>query len=134
MSQENVQVLRHAYDKLACGVYDPFRDLLAAEVVCWLHPDEPEPGPHVGPDAVMALFGQPTEDDEFVDHHTEAHEFLDAGERVVARVRATGRGRASGAPFVTEASVVHRFHGGRIVEIRDYRTDAEALEAVGLSE
>jgi ketosteroid isomerase-like protein len=132
MSQENVQLVRRAYDELARGVYTPFRELLDPEVVFWPRPEEPEPGPHRGRDVAMDMLGEPVEDDEFVDLHTEANEVVEAGDCVVARVRATGRGRASNAPFVTESSVVHRFRGGRIVEMRDYADHADALEAVGL--
>jgi ketosteroid isomerase-like protein len=53
---------------------------------------------------------------------------------VVARVRTTGRGAASGAAYDVEGAIVHRFKGGRIIEMREYAELAEALEAVGLRE
>jgi ketosteroid isomerase-like protein len=134
MSQEHVELLRTAYAEIARGNYARFRELLDPGVVYWLRPEDPEPGPHRGRDEVLGLLGQPVEDDEFVDLHTEAHQIIDAGECVVVSLRASGRGKASGAPFTTHASVVHRFDGGRVVEMRDYADHAEALQAVGLSE
>jgi ketosteroid isomerase-like protein len=52
---------------------------------------------------------------------------------VVAWVQTTGRGAASGATFDVEGAILHRFEGGRIVEMREYAERAEALEAAGLS-
>jgi ketosteroid isomerase-like protein len=134
MSQEKVERLRKAYDQLARSNYVPFRELLDREIMYWLRPEELEPGPHLGRDAAMDLLGQPVEDDEFVGQQTEAREIVDAGECLVAWVRGTGRGRASGAPFETEGWIVHRFERGRIIEMREYDHRAEALEAVGLRE
>jgi ketosteroid isomerase-like protein len=61
-------------------------------------------------------------------------EFIDAGDYVVAAVRVHGRGRASGAPFEEHEVHVLRLRDGKATELREYRTKAEALEAVGLSE
>ena len=45
-----------------------------------------------------------------------------------------GRGAVSGVPYDVEGANLHRFKEGRIVEIREYAEQAEALEAMGLSE
>jgi ketosteroid isomerase-like protein len=131
MSEENVQIVRDVYDELARGNHAPFRDRLDPRIVYWLRTDDPEPGPHHGLDAAMEFIAQPAE---FADVHTEAHEIIDAGDSVVASVRTTGRGAASEATFDVEGAIVHRFKGGRIVEMREFADRAEALEAVGLRE
>jgi ketosteroid isomerase-like protein len=131
MSRENVAIVRNVYDELARGNHAPFRDRLDPEIVYWLRRDDPEPGPYRGPDAAMEFIAEPTE---FVDVHTEAHEIIDAGECVVACVRTTGRGAASGATFDVEGAILHRFERGRIVEMREYGERAEALQAAGLSQ
>jgi ketosteroid isomerase-like protein len=130
-SRENVEIVRNAYDELARGNLGPFRDRLDPEIVYWLREDDPEPGPYRGADAAMEFIAEPTE---FVDVHTEAHEIIDAGECVVAWVRTTARGAASGAIFDVEGAILHRFEGGRIVEMREYAERAEALESAGFSQ
>jgi hypothetical protein len=46
--------------------------------------------------------------------------FIDAGECVVALVRTTGRGAATGASFGVEGAILNGFEGGRIVEMREF--------------
>jgi hypothetical protein len=49
-------------------------------------------------------------------------------------VRMRGRPPGSDADVVLDEVYVSKFLDGKIVELREYRTKAEALEAVGLSE
>jgi ketosteroid isomerase-like protein len=60
--------------------------------------------------------------------------FYDEGERVVVLFTLQGRGKGSGTPVTLRAANVARFRDGKIVEVREYRDRADALEAVGLSE
>jgi ketosteroid isomerase-like protein len=64
----------------------------------------------------------------------EVKELIDAGEYVVTSVRVHGRGRTSGAPFEEHEAHVLKLRDGKILELRVYRDQREALEAVGLSE
>jgi ketosteroid isomerase-like protein len=64
----------------------------------------------------------------------EAKEFIDAGDCVLVPVRLTGRGRASGVSFEDHEVHVFRLRDRKIIEVREYREKAEALEAVGLAE
>jgi len=129
VSHENVEIVRALYDELARGNHSPFRDHLDPQIVYWLRWDDPEPGPHHGLDAAMEFIAQP---EGFADVHTEAHRVIDAGDCAVGWVRTTGRGAASRAAYDVEGAIVHRFKGGRIIEMREYAELAEALEAVGL--
>ena len=131
MSQENVEIVRALYDELAKGNHTPFRDRLDPQTVRWLRADDPEPGPYRGRGAALEWIVQP---EGFADVHTEARSVIDAGECVVACVRTKGRGAVSGVPYDVEGAILHRFEGGRIVEMREYAEPAEALEAVGLRE
>ncbi len=57
-----------------------------------------------------------------------------AEERVLALVNFDAVGRGSGVPVRREFALLYRFEAGLVVEIHSYASQAEALEAVGLSE
>jgi ketosteroid isomerase-like protein len=56
------------------------------------------------------------------------------GERVLAFLRVTSHGRASGLPTPAETGNVYEFKEGKIRRIQIFLDRAEALEAAGLSE
>ena len=64
----------------------------------------------------------------------EVFEYIDAGEYVIMPLRMRGRPPGSDADVVLDEVYVSRFLDGKIVELREYRTKAEALKAVGTSE
>jgi ketosteroid isomerase-like protein len=71
--------------------------------------------------------------EDFADHAMQAEDFLDAGEMVVARVRQEGRGIGSGAPSGGLFWFAFTLRGGRVTRFDMYATEADALEAVGLT-
>jgi ketosteroid isomerase-like protein len=102
------------------------------------HPraDEPDPSPHVGRDAYERLtYG-------FVDSFSkvtfEVLELIDAGDHVIAstvlHAVLHGQESASGAGVNDTYVFVYKLRDGLVVEVWEYRTKEEALEAVGLSE
>ena len=64
----------------------------------------------------------------------EVEDLVEAGDKVVAFIRASGRGRESGLVIHQRIPSVWTVRGGRVVRVRGYRDDADALEAVGLRE
>ena len=60
--------------------------------------------------------------------------FIDGGDWVVVPWSAQVRGRGSGISIEISETYAVRVHQGRIVRVEEYRTKAQALEAVGLSE
>ena len=48
MSQQNVEVVKAAFDAWNAGDMDRFRDLYDPNVVLHMLPDWPEPGPYAG--------------------------------------------------------------------------------------
>ena len=69
------------------------------------------------------------------DFRIEADEVIDVDEnRVIVVGRVCGQGPSSGLAFELRLSTVYTLRGGKIVEVRAYRTKDEALEAAGLSE
>jgi hypothetical protein len=64
----------------------------------------------------------------------EAVEVRDLGDLTLATVRVRGHGASSDMFLEGTLWVVARLRAGKIVWWRDFRSEAEALEAVGLSE
>ncbi|MGN6170825.1 MAG: nuclear transport factor 2 family protein [Solirubrobacteraceae bacterium] len=100
------------------------------------HPraDEPDPSPHVGRDAYERLtYG-------FVDSFSEVRfevlELIDAGDHVIVStvLHAVLHGQESAtAAGVSDTYVfVYKLRDGLVVEVWEYRTKQEALEAVGV--
>jgi hypothetical protein len=58
MSQENVEVVRRAFAAWNAGDMDAFRELHDPDVILQTVQEWPEPGPHVGREAVMRFIEQ----------------------------------------------------------------------------
>ena len=59
---------------------------------------------------------------------------VEVGDEVLASIRIRGRGRESGLVVDQRIPSVWTVRRGRVVRVRGYRDEAEALEAAGLSE
>ena len=75
-----------------------------------------------------------TMEEEFEDLRVEPVELIDAGEQVIASVRISGRGKASGAPVALTLISVSSLRDGMAYRIRNPSPMAAALEAAGLRE
>jgi ketosteroid isomerase-like protein len=64
----------------------------------------------------------------------EIESVVETGDEVIAFIRASGRGRESGLDVDQRLPSVWTVRGGRVVRVRAYRNEAEALEAAGLRE
>jgi ketosteroid isomerase-like protein len=136
MSQENVEIVRRGYELYAAGDLEGVTDLIAdaAELpdAGGLGVADTAAGTRHGRDGF--LLGAQEAVEAFEDYRVEAQEFIDAGDAVVVPVRISGRGRASGAMLEVRLVHVWVLRTGRAIRNEIYRTTAEALEAVGLSE
>ena len=131
MSQENVEILRLAYEA----------DVGSQDVLQYLDPNvELYPGIEA-PDQHMRYVGHDGWS-EFIAGATEAWESVDiepkeiieaGGNRILAIDRWIFRGRA-GIEIDRELPTVFTFRNGLIVRIDGFTDKAEALEAAGLSE
>ena len=131
MSRENVELVRSGYkefNKTGQPDYSIFHPALI------YHPraDEPDPSAHVGRDAFERLLDGFLES--FRDLRLDVLDVIDAGDRVIASTMIHGRGAVSGASVEDAYVVVYRLRDGLVVEGWEYRTEQEALEAVGLAE
>jgi ketosteroid isomerase-like protein len=62
----------------------------------------------------------------------EIEDLIEAGDTVVAFIRVSGRGRGSGLVIEQRLPSVWTVRRDRVVRVRAYRDDADALEAAGL--
>jgi ketosteroid isomerase-like protein len=133
MSQENVEIVRQAYESVEGRDWDRMAGLVDPDVEMHGTVGGLEEG-HVahGLSQIRHVF----EKDEEIwdDQRTEPQRIIDAGDQVVVLQREFQRGKASGVELVTDTAVVLDLRDGRIVRMQGYMDRAGALKAVGLSE
>lgn len=131
MSRENVEIVRRLWE---AGDIEALFEFYDPDIIWENHfgPIEYH-GRFQGYDAVRQFWREWLEP--FESYEPQAETFIDAGDNVVVGCRATGRGRASGAEVGNWAFwLVYRIRNGRVVHIETFATQAQALEATGLSE
>jgi ketosteroid isomerase-like protein len=131
MSQENVEIVRAMMEAYNAGDWVRYFGQLDPGVEWWDRQDDPGATVHRGHEGVRAFLAELGDAVEF---RVDAKEFVDAGDSVVVCLRLYGRGKASGAEFEDHEVHALRLRNGKVVEAREYRTKAQALEAVGLAE
>ena len=132
MAQENVEFVQRVFAAYNVGDLGALRELYDPRVV-WHHLEGwPEPGPSVGRDAVLREVEQLREAWQAGDRLELVGDFVDAGDRVLAR--AVWRGSGRGPDAAMEFTYLFTLRKGRIITIQMYWDHDEALEAVGLSE
>ena len=131
MSRENVEIVRRILAMLDQG--DDPHDLLAREFVLDFSRRRLNPIVVRGRDEVRAFAegdGQIWEGGHVA---YQPKELIDAGDKVLAFVRVSRRGRASGVEVEADTWVVWTFRDGKPVEWTYFGDDrASALQAVGL--
>jgi ketosteroid isomerase-like protein len=133
MSQENVAVVETALNAFARDGPDAFAECLTDDIDHRaIEGALDDRGPMHGKAAVRAY----AQDwlDTFDDFRAEAVELIDAGEKVIAILRISGRAKLSGVETDLTYAAVYTIRDGKIARGREYETRAEALEAAGMSE
>jgi ketosteroid isomerase-like protein len=131
MSQENVEAVRCQHEhfsrtgEVLAEIYDSNVEWMAAR-------EDPDAATHRGLEAIRGYFAQWSGMFAGVDFRTE--ELIDAGDKVFAWIRFSGKGITSGAPVEMEQTQIWTFRDGKVVRVEEYFERAEALEAAGLSE
>jgi ketosteroid isomerase-like protein len=138
MSEENVEVVRQAYEVfnkggpeavISAGVWSP-------EIVFDFSPsDIPGLGVYRGYDEVRAFF----EEDwfrafPFEEWEVELDEVVDHGDQVVAIGRQRGLGASSGVAAELQQGIIFTLRNEKVVRAEVYGDPEKALEAAGLSE
>ena len=129
MSQENVEIVRRAFQYLASGRG-------GSEVLASFDPNvvmKPvETGATHGVNAIRDNFErwQST----FDELEVTVEEITGAGDRVVHSAHWRGRGSGSGVKVDARYYEVYTLRDGKIIRVAEYTERADALEAAGLSE
>jgi ketosteroid isomerase-like protein len=135
MSQENVERVRRLYnDGWMAGNLDLALQLLHPEIVWTAIESAPDAGTRTGLDECRVYMEDWLEDFDFESHAIQAAGVA-LDERLVCANHAVGTGKGSGVRTEIRYAGTYRFaDDGRIVEIHEYATLDEALEAAGLRE
>ena len=129
MSQENVEIIKAGIDAWNAGDMVRFREVYDPNVVMQTVPDWPEPGPHVGREAVMRFFERLRDSLDFdaIEPNTD---FLEVADHVL--VRHTWRGLGRGPDMNMTTTAIFTLRRGKIIYHEYFWDHADALEAVGL--
>ena len=131
MSQENVELCYRVYDALNRRDLDAVLDLMDDEV-------EFKPilvaveGGYRGHAGVRRWWDNIF--DGVPDYRIHVDEMRDLGDLTLAALRAHGHGSSSGVPVEQRLSQVIEWRRAKAVRLESFRSEAEALEAVGLRE
>jgi uncharacterized protein len=132
MSQENVEVVRRAFEAFSRDDWDAFIGMLDPEIE-WATTGQFVGGQvyrgHAGVREFLDALGG-----EFDGFHAEPQGFASASDVVVADIRVSGTGKRSGAPVELQFTVVASLRSGRVIRVRNFLERQEALKAAGLRE
>ena len=132
MSEENVEVVRQAFDAWNRGDHEALLRMWGEDAEFYPLRAQLEGRAYRGPDGLREFIDELA--DEWTDVRFEVDEIRDAGEQMVGSGRFRARGRASGVDINVPLGVVGVVRSGRIVYARFFSDPSEALEAAGLSE
>ena len=131
MAAPNVDLVRRSFEAFARGDFDTAFAAYGKGVEWCTAADEPDRQTYRGiagvSDLVAAL------DEAWEDRFGQAmlfEDFIDCGDWVVVPWTARLRGKGSGVPIEVSETYAVRVESGRIVQVDEYRTRAEALDAV----
>ena len=131
-SSEREEIVWRLYNEgWAAGNLDLITELLDPDVVWTAIEEAPDAGTYRHHEGVRRYWLDWLGD--FDMHPFRINEAIDAGDRLVCTQTGTTTGKRSGVRSELNYAAVYRFgEGDRIVEVNEYATRAEALEAVGL--
>ena len=129
VGEDDIERLRDGYEAFNRGDYDEVLRNFDPDVEFRDRREVPDPRTYHGRGGVLSQFT--TIDSEFKDYRIEPLEFEVAGEEhLVATVRQSGTGRASGVPV--EETLFHLWHlvGGRVIDMRAFSSREDALRTM----
>jgi ketosteroid isomerase-like protein len=133
MSQENVEIVRQAYEAFNLRDLDALAELAEPDwVMDWSRSIGPQRGVYQGRAGVEAWIGAISE--AFESFEIVPLEYVGAGDRIVVPTRVKGRGRGSGVVVDAEGVTLWELERGKVARLTLYETRREALEAAGLKE
>jgi uncharacterized protein len=132
MSQENVEVVRAAFEAFGRSDWDALVGFLDPEIE-WVPTGQFVGGQlyrgHAGVREFLDALGG-----EFEEFHAEPENFATASDVVVADTRVSGTGKRSGVPVELRFTLVVSLSNRKVIRVRNFLERQEALEAAGLSD
>jgi ketosteroid isomerase-like protein len=136
MSEENVEIVRRAFEEFSRGGWEPLMGTFWDPEIVWNMSPAGIPGLGIyrGFDELRSFFEDWFGTFPIEEWEQDVDELIDCGEQVVVLTRQRGHGSTSGAVAELEYAQVVTIRGGKIVEVDVYLDRAEALKAAGLEE
>ena len=128
MSQQNVEVVRRAYEQWACGDFsagEVFDEGVEFDMVDWPGRDRS----HGIQEMASAWQESLAAWDDF---RAEATDFIATGPHVVVPTHVTARGKGSGAAVTAETATLWTLEAGKVVRLALHWDAAAAFAEVGL--
>jgi len=132
MSRENVEVVRRIYEAMIHDDLDQIFSALDPEIEWREPPESPGAGVYQGHEGVRRSYTSWV--GAWADYRLEVEELIDAGDHVLARCRQWARAKASGVEVAQPLFGAWSLSHGKVVRMRMFQNEADALEAVGLRE
>jgi ketosteroid isomerase-like protein len=132
MSQENVEIVRSAFEAFNRRDWDAAGRDLAPDVEFTTPPRGPNAGTYRGRDELRGFWQELfTAFDAWT---SESEEFIESGDQVVVIVKTRMRPRGSSAEIENRNGSLWTIRNGMVVSMRIFATPEDALEAAGLEE
>jgi ketosteroid isomerase-like protein len=133
MSEENVEIIRRAYEALNSGGTEAFLHYMHPEFEGTTPPHlGAEPGTYRGHEGLRRYFDSFSE--AMDDIRLEGNRFHDIADRVVVEMTLKARGKTTGIEVGQPLVQVWEIRDGQAFRLENFATLDEALEAAGLSE
>jgi uncharacterized protein len=133
MSQENVEIVRNAFAAFTRDDIQGVLRLCDENIVVTQPPELPGVSPQQrGHSGVLEAFSIWPE--QWDDYRIEILRIANPGDYVVVTARTGGRGKQSGVEVEMDFSFVFSVRDEKIVEMKIFMREDQALEAAGLSE
>jgi ketosteroid isomerase-like protein len=123
----NVAIVRGLFEAFEGGDAAALVDPLSPDLVFHVREDEPDAGVYEGLEAASGPLLNWVET--FPDLSVEGLSLRDAGDWVIATFTLRGRGGSSGAEVAEQYSWACLLRDGKLVEVREFATEAEAVAA-----
>jgi ketosteroid isomerase-like protein len=128
MSPQNVDIVRAMYAAFARRDMEALTSHLDPAMRVYDRPVHPEAAVYEGPEGFLRF--AETDWVAFDEVTYEPQDFLARGAHVVVTIKQSGRGKGSALGVEETIVNVWKLRGGKCVELRNYSTIEEALEAV----
>ena len=133
MSQENVEIVRGAFDAFGRGDTEAVLRLCDESIVITQPPELPDASPQQhGHSGVLEAFSIWPE--QWDDYRIEILRTVDRGDSVFVTTQTHGRGKQSGVQVEMQIAFVFTVRNEKIVEMRIFMREDQALEAARLPE